>query len=97
MPDGALGIEFKPTKFFDQEFYEVSSLHEYHTFCSYHYETDYERIYNPSEEAIRMAAKATRQLIDIIRKVIRIAQPEFGYGDINARIDRYLWKLEEGE
>ncbi|EHP88121.1 hypothetical protein [Methanotorris formicicus] len=77
-------------KIFGEEYYSIVILTDYIKYCSYFYEDEY-----PIEEAKQIAKHNTQILLDIVKKVIDLIQPEFGFGDISGRIDEYVIKLEK--
>ena len=77
-------------KIFGEEYYSIGILTEYTPYCSYFYEEDG----YPIEEAKQIAKRNTQILLDIVKKVIKLIQPEFGFGDIHNKIEDYLIKLE---
>ena len=80
-------------KIFGEEYYSIGILTEYTPYCSYFYEEDG----YPIEEAKQIAKRNTQILLDIVKKVIKLIQPEFGFGDIHNKIEDYVIELEKLE
>ncbi|ABR56553.1 hypothetical protein [Methanococcus aeolicus] len=75
---------------FGEEYYIVGVLTDYSKYCSYFYEDEY-----PIEKAKQIAKQNTQILIDTVKKVIELIQPEFGFGGIHNTIEEYEIKLEK--
>ena len=85
-----IGIYPEPENIFGEEYYYISITTDYNPYASYFYEEDG----YPIEEARQIAKRNTQILLDTVKKVIKLIQPEFGFGDIYGKIEDYLIKLE---
>ncbi|CAB3288892.1 conserved protein of unknown function [Methanocaldococcus lauensis] len=79
-------------KIFGEEYYTIKIITDYNPYCSYFYEDEY-----PVEKAKQIAKQNTQILIDTVKKVIKLIQPEFGYGGIDGTIDDYEIKLDKNK
>jgi hypothetical protein len=88
-----MGIYPEPENIFGEEYYYISITTDYNPYASYFYEEDG----YPIEEARQIAKRNTQILLDIVKKVIKLIRPEFGFGDIYGKIDDYVIELEKLE
>ena len=88
-----MGIHSEPRTIFGEEYYHVGIATDYNPYASYFYEEDG----YPIEEARQIAKRNTQILLDIVKKVIKLIQPEFGFGDIHNKIEDYVIELEKLE
>ncbi len=106
IPYGNVELELTTRKIFGSEYYVVSVVASYEEYCVQYYGNSEFEMNDEGAKLIiefekRLAedkANAyTNQLLDVVRKIILLTEPDFGYGDSTMVLDRYLKVLENEE